>query len=115
MSPNSVMPLWQGLLTIVIVVGVTQFSRWLPFLIFAHRPIPDRVMYLGEVLPFAMMALLVIYCLRELPLLSSPYHGAPELIAVCLTAALQYWRNQMLLSIAAGTICYMFLIQYIFT
>lgn len=114
MSPNSVMPLWQGLLTIAIVVAVTQFSRWLPFLVFGRRQVPDRVMYLGEVLPYAMMALLVVYCLRNLPVLEGPYHGLPEIIAVILTGGLQYWKGNMLLSIAVGTICYMLMVQLVF-
>ncbi len=115
MSPNSIMPLWQGLLTIGLVVLVTQLSRWLPFIAFGRRKVPDRIIYLGEVLPYAMMALLVVYCLRNLPLFESPYHGAPEIIAVALTGALHYWKGNMLVSIAVGTVSYMLLLQLVFT
>ena len=41
-------------------------------------------------------------------------HGLPEFLAVLLTALLHIWRRNVLLSIAAGTLCYMFLVQIVF-
>lgn len=114
MSPNSIMPLWQGLLTIGLVVFVTQLSRWLPFIAFSRRQVPDRIIYLGGVLPYAMMALLAVYCLRNVPLFEPPYHGAAEMIATVLTLGLHYWKGNMLLSVAVGTLTYMFLVQAVF-
>ena len=59
------------------------------------------------------MGLLVIYCLKGVTLTTAPY-GIPELIGVAVTAALHLWRRNTLLSIAAGTVVYMVLVQFIF-
>lgn len=92
---------------------VTVLLRFLPFWILRGRKTPDYIVYLGSVLPYAIMGMLVVYCLRETPVLSAP-HGIPELIAVLTTVLLHICRRSTLLSILAGTICYMFLIQVIF-
>lgn len=107
MSPNSIMPLWQGLIIILVAAGVTQFTRWLPFLAFSRRQLPDRIVYLGSVLPYAMMALLVVYCLRSVPEATAGYYGLPEMICALLTGLLHYRWGNMLLSIAGGTLVYM--------
>ena len=55
----------------------------------------------------------MIYCLKQVDFLAGS-HGVPELIAIVLTVCLHFWKRQMLLSIAGGTICYMLLVQFIF-
>ena len=95
------------------VVG-TMLTRFLPFLVFRpKRPTPRYIQYLGRVLPGAIFAMLIIYCLRDVSLLQGS-HGLPELIAIAVTVGLHLWKRQMLLSIAGGTICYMLLVQFIF-
>lgn len=95
------------------VVG-TMLTRFLPFLVFrSKRPTPRYIQYLGRVLPGAIFAMLIIYCLRDVSLLQGS-HGLPELIAIAVTVGLHLWKRQMLLSIAGGTICYMLLVQFIF-
>ena len=95
------------------VVG-TMLTRFLPFLVFRpKRPTPRYIQYLGRVLPGAIFAMLIIYCLRDISLLQGS-HGLPELIAIAVTVGLHLWKRQMLLSIAGGTICYMLLVQFIF-
>ena len=69
--------------------------------------------YLGTVLPCAIMGMLVVYCLKDISFLRSPY-GLPELIACCVVAALHVWKRNSLLSIGGGTVCYMLLIQLVF-
>ncbi len=102
------------LLTILIMAAGTMLTRFLPFLVFSSkRPTPDFVRYLGEALPPAIFAMLVVYCLRNVELAASP-HGLPEAIALALTAGLHLWKRQTLLSIAAGTVCYMLLVQLVF-
>jgi branched-subunit amino acid transport protein AzlD len=59
------------------------------------------------------MGLLVVYCLRGISLTAAPY-GIPELIGVAVTASLHLWRRNTLLSIAAGTVVYMVLVQLVF-
>lgn len=75
-------------------------------------PRPKWVTYLGQVLPAAVFGLLVVYCLRNVDVLNSPF-GIPEAIAIGVTVLLHVWRRQMLLSIAGGTIVYMVLVQLI--
>lgn len=104
----------QQILTIAMVVLGTLATRFLPFLLFpSGKPTPKYIEYLGKVLPAAMFGLLVVYCLRNV----SPFtgsHGLPELISLAIVAALHIWKRNMLLSIAAGTACYMLLVQLVF-
>lgn len=103
----------QMILIAAVVLG-TMLTRFLPFLVFpAGKPTPRYVRYLGGVLPGAVFGLLVIYCLKDVSLFSGS-RGLPELIAVAVVAALHLWKRQMLLSIAAGTLCYMLLVQGVF-
>ena len=105
------MTLSQQMLTIAMVVLGTALTRFLPFLIFpSGKPTPKYIQYLGKVLPAAVFGLLVVYCLRNVDLLSGS-HGLPELLAILLVIGLHVWKRQMLLSIAGGTIFYMILVQ----
>ena len=104
----------QTLGIILAVAAGTQLTRWLPFWLFPEKKQPPAVVaYLGKVLPPAMMGLLVVYCLKDVAWLSGT-HGAPELISIALTAGLHVWRRNTLVSIAAGTVCYMLLVQFVF-
>ncbi len=108
------MTLTQQMITIGVVVFGTMLTRFLPFLLFpAGKPTPKYIQYLGKVLPSAIFGLLVIYCLKNVTIFTDS-HGLPEAIAVAVVVALHYWKRQMLLSIAGGTVCYMLLIQFIF-
>jgi branched-subunit amino acid transport protein AzlD len=101
-----------SLILIAIMAGVTALIRFLPFLIF-RKGTPKPILFLGEVLPSAIMGMLVVYCLKN----SSPLgadHGLPEFLAVLFVVLLHKWRHNTLLSIAAGTVCYMLLVQLVF-
>lgn len=100
---------------IILAVALTTFAtRVLPFLIFPKgKEIPEVVRYLGRVLTPAVIGMLVIYCLKGTTLSELPY-GIPEGFAVLVTAGLHIWKRNNLLSIGAGTILYMFLIQVVF-
>lgn len=103
----------QSALTILAVVAATMLTRFLPFLIFPEgKTPPAAVTYLGTVLPYAVIGLLVVYCLKDAVFTS--WHGLPELIAILFTALVHKWRNNTLLSIAGGTILYMILVQNVF-
>ena len=94
-----------------LVIGATRF---LPFLIFGEkRQTPKLITDLGQVLPFAIMGMLVVYCLKDISFLAAPY-GAPELIGCAIVAALHVWKRNTLLSIGGGTVVYMLLVQLIF-
>ena len=101
-------------LAIAVMAIVTALIRFLPFWIFGgKRQTPPFVTWLGGVLPYAIMGMLVIYCLREVqPLAGS--HGLPEAIAVLCVIGLQVWKRQSLLSILGGTVIYMILVQLVF-
>ncbi len=108
------MTLTEQMITILMVVLGTMLTRFLPFLLFpADKPTPKYVQYLGNVLPVAVFGLLIVYCLKNVSLFSGS-RGLPELIAIAVVVGLHYWKRQMLLSIAGGTICYMLLVQFIF-
>ena len=108
------MSLTEQIITIAICVLGTMTTRFLPFLVFSYkRPTPKYIQYLGKALPAAIFGMLVVYCLKNVSILSGS-HGIPELIAIVTTAVLHLWRRQMLLSIAGGTVCYMLLVQLIF-
>ena len=99
---------------IVVAVLVTMAPRFLPFLLFGeNRKTPPIIEYLGKVLPFAIMGMLVIYCLKDVSLLRFPY-GLPELLACAAVVVLHVWKRNSLLSIGGGTVCYMLLVQLVF-
>ena len=109
-----IITVWQSAVIIAVVVLGTMATRFLPFIIFpAGRPTPKYVQYLGDVLPFAVVGLLVIYSLKDTVMLLWPY-GIPEAIAIICIVLLHVWRKNMLLSIAAGTVVYMLLVQLVF-
>ena len=104
----------QHIITIALCVLATVTTRFLPFLLFSDkRPTPRYIRYLGKALPAALFSMLVVYCLKNVDILSGS-HGLPELLGILVTAALHLWKRQMLLSIAGGTVCYMLLIQFAF-
>ncbi len=110
------MPLtsWQTLVMIFAVALGAQLTRVTPFLLFPqNKPLPRMIVYLGRVLPPAMMGLLVVYCFKDAAFFSFPF-ALPELIAGAAVAALQLWRRNVLLSIGVGTALYMVLVQCVF-
>lgn len=103
-----------AMLTIAVVALVTAGLRFLPFLIFGeNKTTPPLISYLGQVLPFAIMGMLVVYCLKDVSLTSGSF-GIPEGIACAVVALLHIWKRNTLLSIGAGTVCYMLLVQLVF-
>ena len=108
------MTLTQQLITILMVSLGTMAMRFLPFIIFpAGKPTPKYISYLGRVLPGAIFAMLVVYCLKNVSFITSPF-GIPELIAIIVVVALHLWKKQMILSMAGGTVVYMLLVQLVF-
>ena len=108
------MTLSQQVITIALCVFGTMTTRFLPFLVFSgKKPTPQYIQYLGSALPCAIFGMLVVYCLKNVSILTGN-HGLPELIAILVTTGLHFWKRQMLLSIAGGTICYMLLAQVVF-
>lgn len=101
-----------GIFIVLVVAGVTQLLRFLPFVLFS-RNTPNSILYLGKVLPYSIMAMLVVYCLKNTNVFSYQ-HGIPELVSVLLVVLIHKWKHNTLISILLGTLCYMFFVQVIF-
>ncbi len=97
---------------IVVVAFVTIAIRFLPFLVFRKKT-PKIIMYMGSVLPYAIMGMLVVYSLKNISFLEGT-RGIPEILAVALVVVLHKWKHNTLLSILVGTLIYMFLVQMVF-
>ena len=108
------MTLVQQAITIGLCALATILTRFVPFAVFnENRPMPASIEYLGRVLPLDIFALLVVYCLKDVSLVTGS-HGIPEAIGIFVTGALYLWKRQMLIAIAGGTVCYMLLVQLVF-
>ena len=100
-------------LIIAVAGAVTLLLRFLPFLIFGgKRETPPYIVYLGKVLPYAIMGMLVIYCLRGISFTAAA--NFLELIACAVVVLAHVWKRNTLLSIISGTVCYMLLVQFVF-
>lgn len=104
----------QRIITISMIVLGTIITRFLPFILFPpSKETPKFIKYLGVVLPPAVLGMLVVYSLKDISILTGS-HGIPELISIVFIISIHIWKRKMLISIAGGTILYMFLIQVVF-
>ena len=102
------------LLTILVISAVTAALRFIPFFVFsADKKTPAVISYLGSFLPYAIMAMLVVYCLKSVNLTTAPF-GLPEAIGVVVVTVLHILKRNTLISIAGGPLCYMLLVQLVF-
>ena len=107
------MNLTEQLITIAMAILGTQLTRYLPFLVFSSdKPTPPYIQYLGKALPSAVFAMLVVYCLKDIPL-TGPTHALPELASVAITVLFHLWKRNMFLSMAVGTAVYMGVIRLV--
>ena len=103
-----------AVVTIAISALVTALLRFLPFLIFGeNKKTPAIIAYLGQVLPYAIMGMLVVYCLKDISFTTASF-GIPEAIGCITVALLHIWKRNTLMSIGGGTLCYMLLVQFVF-
>ena len=103
-------PLFQ----VLIMAAVIAFTRFLPFIAFPEgRKRPRVITYLGTVLPYAVIGMLVVYCFKGKSLLAYPY-CIPELLAGALVVGLHVWKRNTLISVFAGVAFYMILVQLVF-
>ena len=102
-----------GVAMVAVIALVTAALRFLPFLLLRGKKTPPFIAYLGKVLPFAIMGMLVVYCLRHISFDAMPF-GIPELLACAVVAAVHVWKRNTLLSILSGTVLYMVLVQTVF-
>lgn len=103
-----------AVLLIAVSALVTALIRFAPFLVFrGGQETPAVILRLGKLLPCAVMSMLVVYCLRNMDLAGAS-HALPEIIAAAVVVLLHVWRRNTLLSIVAGTVVYMLLVQLVF-
>ncbi|MBO5408634.1 MAG: AzlD domain-containing protein [Clostridia bacterium] len=108
------LPTHQALLIILVSAIATFLTRALPFFLFPpHKKTPTFILYLGKVLPFATIGMLLVYCLKDVSILTWSY-GLPEAISLLAITAVHLWKRNILLSVGGGTLLYMFLVQVIF-
>ena len=101
-------------LLIAVAAVVTALLRFLPFWVFGeNRTTPQWLLRMGRLLPYAIMGMLVVYCLKDVSLTTAPF-GLPEFLGCAIVAGLHLWKRNTLLSIGGGTLCYMLLIQLVF-
>ena len=101
-------------LTVAVIALVTILIRFLPFLIFrGNRKTPEIIEKLGRILPYAIMGMLVVYCLKGMSF--TDISGfLPQIIACLVVGVLYVWKRNTLISIVCGTVCYMVLLQFVF-
>ena len=103
-----------SLLIVAVMAVFTALTRFLPFLAFPEgRKRPRVITYLGTVLPYALIGMLVVYCFKSVSVFSYPY-CIPELLAVVLVAVLHIWKRNTLISVFGGVIFYMVIVQSVF-
>ena len=108
------MNLTRSISIVAVVALVTVIIRAFPFILFGRKEKQHEIVaYLGKMLPPAIMATLVVYCYRNIKLFSGNY-GVPELVSGLIVVVLHLWKRNILISILGGTICYMFLLQFVF-
>lgn len=99
---------------VAVMALVTAVLRFLPFLIWgSSQKTPKIIEKLGRLLPYAIMGMLVVYCLKDVSF-ASVGGFLPQLMACALVGVLYVWKRNTLLSILSGTLCYMLLVQLVF-
>lgn len=105
----------QTLIMIGAVALGTILTRFLPFILFPdNKETPKYIVYLGSVLPYAIIGLLVVYCLKGISITTLPF-ALPEFISITCIIILHIWKRNTLLSIGMGTVVYMVMVQFVFT
>ncbi len=99
---------------VAVMALVTAALRFLPFLVLGgDKKTPQIIQKLGKILPYAIMGMLVVYCLKGVTFTSAAGF-VPSLIACLVVGALYVWKRNTLVSIVCGTACYMVLVQVVF-
>ncbi|MCI6113983.1 MAG: AzlD domain-containing protein [Spirochaetales bacterium] len=103
----------ERIITVLIAGFATVLTRFLPFVIFKGKKTPKALDYLGFALPCSVFGMLLVYCLKDTVVTSFPF-ALPEFLGLAVTSAIYLWKKNTLISIAAGTVFYMFLVQVVF-
>lgn len=109
------MPDYGHAIIIILVIGAaTLATRILPVLIFGRgEKVPEFILYLGKVVPYTAMGLLIVYCLRDVSIFRGA-HAFPEIISIGAVSTSYLWKRNTILSVLIGTVLYMVLVQFVF-
>ena len=109
------MPDYGHAIIIILVIGAaTLATRILPVLIFGRgEKVPGFILYLGKVVPYTAMGLLIVYCLKDVSIFRGA-HALPEIISLGAVSASYLWKRNTILSVLIGTVLYMVLVQFVF-
>jgi len=109
------MPDYRHAMIVILVMGLITFAtRIVPVLIFGRgEKVPDYIMYLGKVVPYTAMGLLIVYCLKDVSVMDSP-HALPEIISLAVVSLTYLWKRNSIFSVVTGTVLYMVLVQMVF-
>lgn len=101
----------RDILIVLIVILCTFATRALPFALFGHfKELPPMIQYLGKWLPPSVIAILIVYCSRGVRF-DHFINYFPYFFSMVLVLLLHLWKRNNLLSIGAGTLCFMFMVQ----
>lgn len=101
----------QSFMIILAIAITTFFTRVIPFIFFPdNKETPKYITYLGEVLPYSAIGMLVIYCLKDVSFKAMPF-GLPEIISIIAIILLHNWKKNTLISIGGGSLIYMLIVQ----
>ena len=98
-------------LAIGVMTIVNYLTRVFPFVFFRKKEPPKYVVFIETYFPPVIMTILILYTLKDIDFNTAPY-GLKEIMSVFFTAFLHIWLKNYLVSIFAGTIFYMVLVQY---
>ena len=110
------MPEQMHAIIIILVMGlITVATRLIPVLVFGRgdKKVPDYILYLGKVVPYTAMGLLIVYCLKDVSFFGAS-HGLPEIISLAIVVVSYLLKKNTILSVVIGTVTYMVMVQMVF-
>lgn len=99
-------------IALVLCACIVYFERCLPFLAFSKREMPPLIKKLSDLLPPALMAILVVYGLKSLTT-SDAHTAIAMIVASIFTAIIHIYKKNQILSVFLGTALYMILLNVI--
>lgn len=97
-------------IVIAMMAGITFATRVFPFAFYKNRKVPRMLELIEKNIPPAIMVILVFFSVKDAAYAAWPY-GIPEAAGILTVVILHLWRRNAMISIAAGTACYMILIR----
>ena len=100
------------LMATAVMFLVTYFLRGFAFMAFGSgRKTPGVIVYVGRVISPAVIAALIVYCLKGTRF-TAPLYGCAEAAAIAVCIVLHKLFRNPLLSITCSTAVYMLMVQY---